>query len=120
MLTKLSAATMMPLLSGSRAKQKEEVVDLPQRQGPHMRKQALAMPASHCEGDGCCDQGQEQQRCRPGRRWRALECDPERADQAAAKDQGAQKGHQMHGFAAHEPGQGQRIGQNQQSEAGGS
>ena len=100
--------------------QKKEVVGLPQRQGAQMHKHALAMPASHYEGNGCGDQGQKQESGRPGWPWRALKGDGQGADQAAAKDQGAEKRHQMHGFAPKQPGQGRRIGQNQQAEAGGS
>lgn len=100
--------------------QKEEVVGLPPRHCAQMCEPALSMAAGHGGRNGGGKQGQERDGQGLGTLGCALEGERDGTDQTAAKDQGAEKRHQVHGFAAHEPRQGYRIGQNQQAEAGGS
>ncbi len=85
-----------------------------------MCEPALNMAAGHGSRDGGGKQGHKRHGQGLGTLGCALEGERGRADQAAAKGQGAEKRHQVHGFAAHEPGQGSCLGQSQQAEADGS
>ncbi|GAO70022.1 hypothetical protein CSE6_008_14590 [Comamonas sp. E6] len=64
-----------------------------------VRRCASNMAAGHGGRDGGGKQGQQRDGQGLGTLGCALEGERDRADQAAAKDQGAEKRHQVHGFA---------------------